>query len=101
MNKDPMGAIDSIGNTQEYSGIIQTDITIYTKDQLVEWLAECGYEIRSIYGIHNIYGYIVDNEIKMDEQWHVEMVELELKLSSLSPYKDVAIFTHLIAQKTT
>ncbi|WP_339243719.1 methyltransferase domain-containing protein [Paenibacillus sp. FSL R10-2796] len=101
MNKDPMGAIDSIGNTQEYSGIIQTDITIYTKDQLVEWLAECGYEIRSIYGIHNIYGYIVDNEIKMDEQWHVEMVELELKLSSLSPYKDVAIFTHLIAQKAT
>ncbi|WP_313641130.1 methyltransferase domain-containing protein [Paenibacillus sp.] len=101
INKDPQGALDSIGNTQEYSGVIQTDISIYTKDQLVEWLADCGYEVRSTYGIHNIYGYIADNEIKMDEDWNEQMVELELKLSCVSPYKDIAIFTHLIAEKSS
>lgn len=99
INKDPEGALDSIGNTQEYSGIIQTDITIYTKDQLVEWLEECGYKVRYSYGIHNLYGYIADNDIKMDKQWNEQMIELELKLGSESPYKDIAIFTHLIAEK--
>ncbi|MNO24339.1 putative S-adenosyl-L-methionine-dependent methyltransferase [compost metagenome] len=99
INKDPKGARDSIGNTQEYSGIIQTDITLYTKDQLVEWLAEYGYQVRYSYGIHNLYGYIADNDIKMDEQWNAQMMELELKLGSESPYKDIAIFTHLMAEK--
>ncbi|WP_419884493.1 class I SAM-dependent methyltransferase [Paenibacillus sp. B-A-8] len=99
MNKDPQGALDSIGNMREYSGIIQTEITIYTNDQLAEWLENCGYEIRWTYGIHNIYGYIADNEVKMDEDWNKHMVELELKLGSESPYKDIAIFTHLIAEK--
>lgn len=56
VNKDPQGAQASIGNTQEYSGIIQTEITIYSLEQLIEWLADCGYEVRNTYGIHNIYG---------------------------------------------
>lgn len=99
INKDPQGAVESIGNTQEYSGIIQKEITIYTNDQLIEWLENCGYEVRSTYGIHNTYGYIADNEIKMDADWNRQMAELELKLGSESPYKDIAIFTHLIAEK--
>ncbi|MGZ9584044.1 class I SAM-dependent methyltransferase [Paenibacillus marinisediminis] len=99
VNKDPEDALASIGNKQEYSGIIQTDYTLYSYEQLVEWLDACGYDVRCTYGIHNLYGYIADNERKMDEAWHEQMMKLELEISRMHPYKDIAIFTHLIAVK--
>lgn len=99
VNRDPKGAAASIGNNQKFSGIIQTEITIYPLEQLEKWLAECGYEIRKTYGIHNLYGYITDNELKMNTEWNAQMVDLELTLGSLSPYKDIAIFSHIIAKK--
>jgi len=91
VNKDPQGAYASIGNMKEYSGIIQTDITIYPLEQLADWLTDCGYEVRNTYGIHNIYGYITDNALKLDEAWHAQMLNLEFTLGSLSPYKEIAI----------
>lgn len=99
INKDPESALNSIGNDQEYSGIIQTDIRTYTYDQLSRWLHEVGYEIVADFGIHNIYGYITDNEIKQNEEWHNKMIELELELGGQAPYKDISIFKHIIAKK--
>jgi len=95
------GALESIGNNKEYSGIIQSDITTYPFDQLSAWLDEIGYEIVEHFGIHNIYGYIADNEIKINEEWNSNIVKLELELGNQSPYKDIAIFTHIIARKRT
>lgn len=99
INKDPESALTSIGNNKEYSGIIQTDITTYTYDQLSSWLRESGYEIVGHFGIHNIYGYISDNDIKQNEEWHNKMISLELALGDHSPYRDISIFKHIIARK--
>ncbi|XEC97302.1 class I SAM-dependent methyltransferase [Paenibacillus tarimensis] len=99
INKDPEGALDSVNNYQEYSGIIQTNITTYSLDHLGVMLEESGYEIQGRYGIHNIYGYISDNEIKHDINWHNKTVKLELELGEKSPYRDIAVFTHIIARK--
>ncbi|TMV50325.1 methyltransferase domain-containing protein [Paenibacillus mesophilus] len=99
VNKNPEEALASIGSTQEYSGIIQTDITIYTRDQLEAWLEQYGYEVIGTYGIHNLYGYITDNEVKMDDTWNNQIIKLEMELGKLHPYKDIAIFSHLIARK--
>lgn len=99
INKDPDGGLASIGNNKEYSGIIQTDITTYTFDQLSTWLSESGYEIAGHFGIHNIYGYISDNDIKQSEEWHNKTIRLEFELGNQSPYRDIAIFTHIIAKK--
>lgn len=99
VSKEPKAALAGISNMKEFSSVIQTDITVYPAVQLEEWLAECGYKVRGTYGIHNLYGYIADNEIKMDESWDHHMVELELELGRLHPYKDIAVFSHLIAAK--
>ncbi|MNZ85346.1 putative S-adenosyl-L-methionine-dependent methyltransferase [compost metagenome] len=99
INKDPGSALASIGNEKEYSGIIQTDITTYTYNQLSSWLCESGYDIVGHFGIHNIYGYISDNDIKQNEEWHAETIKLEFELGHQSPYRDIAIFTHIIAKK--
>jgi S-adenosylmethionine-dependent methyltransferase len=100
LNKDPEDALASIGSSREYSGIIQTDITVYPYSQLVEWLNEAGYEIEGHFGIHNLYGYIADNELKQTEEWHNQTMRLELELGNHSPYRDIAIFTHIIAKKS-
>ncbi|WP_157685405.1 methyltransferase domain-containing protein [Paenibacillus donghaensis] len=97
--KDPERALANMGSSQEYSGIIQTDITVYSYEQLTEWLHEAGYEIAEHYGIHNLYGYIADNELKQDEEWHKQVTELEMEAGKQSPYRDIAVFTHIIARK--
>ncbi|MOA54970.1 hypothetical protein D3C78_1786780 [compost metagenome] len=63
------------------------------------WLRESNYEIVAHFGIHNIYGYIQDNDIKQNEEWHNQMMKLELELGDHSPYRDISIFTHIIAKK--
>jgi S-adenosylmethionine-dependent methyltransferase len=99
INKDPEGALISIENDKEYSGIIQTEITTYEFEQIVKWLSESGYEILERYGIHNVYGYVADNDIKHDDDWHNKMIKLELQLGHISPYREIAIFTHIVARK--
>ena len=99
INKDPEEALHSIGNPKEYSHVIQTDIVTYTLEQLIDLLHSSGYELVERYGIHNTYGYIADNECKQNEAWHDKATALELRLSRMSPYRDIAMFTHLIARK--
>lgn len=101
LNKDPEGALASIGSSREYSGIIQTDITVYSYQQLEKWLGDAGYKIEDHFGIHNLYGYIADNELKQSEEWHNQTLRLELELGKQSPYREIAIFTHIIAKKST
>ncbi|MNN65380.1 hypothetical protein D3C81_1808780 [compost metagenome] len=51
------------------------------------------------FGIHNVYGYIADNDVKQNEEWHNKTIQLEFELGHQSPYRDIAIFTHIIAKK--
>ncbi len=97
--KQPAEALAGMDSGKEYSGIIGTDITVYSCDRLTEWLREAGYEVTGHYGIHNVYGYITDNELKQDEAWHEQMKDLEFGLGSRSPYREIAVFSHLIARK--
>lgn len=99
INKSPEEALSSLGTNQEYSGIIQTDITVYTLEQLEGMLEEAGYKMIERYGIHNVYGYIADNEVKQDTGWNARISKLELELGRIRPYKDIAVFTHIIAKK--
>ncbi|WP_151732823.1 methyltransferase domain-containing protein [Paenibacillus tengchongensis] len=99
MLKQPAEALAGMGSDKEYSGIIGTDITVYSCEQLTEWLRESGYKVAGHFGIHNVYGYIADNELKHDDAWHEQMKQLEFGLGGQSPYRDIAVFTHLIARK--
>jgi hypothetical protein len=99
IGKNPEDALTSLHSNKEFSSIIQTDITTYDYETLCIWLEEEDYVIVERFGIHNLYGYIADNDIKHDENWHRQMLALELEISSLSPYREVAIFTHILARK--
>ncbi|GGG05983.1 hypothetical protein GCM10010912_58300 [Paenibacillus albidus] len=89
----------AVGGSIEYRGIIGTYIAVYPLHQLEEWLQQAGYEVEAHCGIHNVYGYIDDNDIKHDEAWHEQVRSLELTIVRLSPYRDNAVFTHIIAWK--
>jgi 2-polyprenyl-3-methyl-5-hydroxy-6-metoxy-1,4-benzoquinol methylase len=99
LGKDPDRALASFGSSKDYSSVIGTDINIYTYEQLTEWLNQAGYQIAGHCGIHNIYGYITDNEIKQSEEWHNKAAAMEMELGNHSPYRDIAQFTHIVAKK--
>lgn len=97
VDKSPKKALTYIGENSDYSSVIGAEISLYSNEAIQKWLNNAGFEVVNRYGVHNLYGYI-DNEFKFDADWNKQMTELEMQVSSISPYRDIAIFTHTIAQ---
>ncbi|WP_157967368.1 class I SAM-dependent methyltransferase [Paraliobacillus zengyii] len=99
VDKSPAKALTYIGKKSDYSAVIGAETSLYTNDDIQKWLNNAGFKVVNRYGVHNLYGYI-DNEFKFDPDWNKQMTELEMQVSSISPYRDIAVFTHTIAQLT-
>ncbi|MED1203235.1 class I SAM-dependent methyltransferase [Heyndrickxia acidicola] len=97
VDKSPTKALSYIGNKTDYSSVIGADISLFSKEDIEEWLNKAGFKVVNRFGIHNLYGYI-DNEFKFDAEWNKQAAELEMQVCNLSPYRDIAVFTHTIAQ---
>jgi 2-polyprenyl-3-methyl-5-hydroxy-6-metoxy-1,4-benzoquinol methylase len=99
VDKSPTVAISYLGRKTDYSSVIGADINLYSFEDIEEWLRKAGLKVVNRYGIHNLYGYI-DNEFKFEDDWDTQAAELEMQVCNLSPFRDIAVFTHIIAQLT-
>jgi S-adenosylmethionine-dependent methyltransferase len=97
VDKSPIKAISYIDRKTDYSSVIGADINLYSFEDIEKWLKKAGLQVVNRYGIHNLYGYI-DNEFKFDTEWDKQVTELEMQVCNLSPYRDIALFNHFIAQ---
>lgn len=94
---DIVKAKEGIGQDREYNPLIGTYVNQYSIDTYLEWMKAAHLEFVGHYGIRCVYDYIKDEE--NGPQKYKEMLSLELELGNLSPYRDIAFFTHLIVQK--
>jgi S-adenosylmethionine-dependent methyltransferase len=99
LNQEFKKARESIHQKKEYNPLIRTYLTQYSFDTLAHWLSEAGLEIVGHYGIRCIYDYIVGDQYTKNPEWYQQAFLLEKEVGSLSPYRDIASFTHIIAQK--
>ncbi|MGE7217539.1 class I SAM-dependent methyltransferase [Priestia koreensis] len=97
VEKSPSAALSFVDRKTDYSSVIGADISLFSQDDLNKWLTKAGFQVIERYGIHNLYSYI-DNEHKFDDEWNQKMTELEMKVCSVSPYRDIAVFSHTIAR---
>ena len=56
-------------------------------------------ELKEVYGIRTFFGLSSNNEIKFNEEWYSNMLELETKAGAIDEYKKVAFYNHLIFRK--
>jgi S-adenosylmethionine-dependent methyltransferase len=84
-----------------FNPLIGTELTQYPLNTLKEWLEENSLELQAYYGVRSIFDYIVGEEYKMNKDWYENILSLEKEVTDLSPYRDIAQFTHIIAKKVS
>lgn len=74
-------------------------INYYTVNDMLNWFASRNIEIEKVLGIRTFYALNTNNEIRFDPAWQEQMFELEMKVSDLEVYKNIAFFNHVLLLK--
>jgi SAM-dependent methyltransferase len=73
-------------------------IRYYEDSQIEEWSS--GLFIEKTFGIRTFWDLQQNQEKHSDEEWQEKMMKLELRVSELEDFIDIAFFHHLIIRKT-
>lgn len=72
-------------------------IRYYEDNDIVKWCK--GLKIAKTYGIRTLWDLQQNQEIHKDKEWQDKMIEVEMRVSDIKEYKDIAFFHHLILKK--
>ena len=97
LNDDPKTALDMLNRQNDESSPFGNR-NVYDNDHLIKMLST-GMTHKFTYGIRAFYGLSSNNEIKFNDEWYQNMLELETRAGSIDEYKKVAFFHHLIIEK--
>ena len=73
-------------------------IRYYEDSDITKWCD--GLRIEKICGIRTFWDLQQNQECHRDPAWQEKMIEVELRVSELEAYRDIAFFHHLIIKKT-
>ena len=69
----------------------------YEDGDITKWCS--GLQIKETYGIRTFWDLQQNQECHKDPAWQEKMIEAELRVSQIPPYRDIAFFHHLILVK--
>jgi S-adenosylmethionine-dependent methyltransferase len=98
---DLKAALDSLDQTAVNTALFGVEMHLFTREQLVEMLFSANFQLVADYGIRCVTDYIQNNEIKAQAEFYEQLVTLERALGERLPYKYLARFFHVLAQKET
>ncbi|TCP52538.1 methyltransferase family protein [Tumebacillus sp. BK434] len=96
--QDPLKALELLDRREFHFEMMNATARNYTLAEAANWLNFCGFDVLEHYGVRTVYD-LIPNEPKSDPAWHQNALQMELVLSTRSPYKEMAMFNHLIARK--
>ena len=73
------------------------EIRYYEDDEITEWAP--GLDIEKIYGIRTFWDLQQNQEKHADEDWQEAMMQLDMRVSQMDTFRDIAFFHHLILRK--
>ena len=73
------------------------EIKYYDDDNIIEWCPEL--KITKTMGMRTFWDLQQNQEIHKDKDWQRNMVEIEMRVSEIKEYQDIAFFHHLIIEK--
>jgi S-adenosylmethionine-dependent methyltransferase len=71
---------------------------MYSDKQIKGWMDEAELSIEAVYGLSTLFD-ITPDSYNGDEEWKSKALELELKLSEISPYREIATYWHFVVKK--
>ena len=72
-------------------------IHYYNDEDITKWCD--GFSISKVHGIRTFWDLQQNQEIHKDADWQEKMVQVEMRVSDIEEYRDIAFFHHLIITK--
>lgn len=72
-------------------------IHYYEDAQIEEWCDT--FRITKTLGMRTFWDLQQQQDIHKNENWQEKMIEMEMRVCDLKPYKDIAFFHHLFLEK--
>ena len=88
---------DALLNGEDGCASAYGTIHYYEDGDITKWCS--GLQIKETYGIRTFWDLQQNQECHKDRAWQEKMIEAELRVSQIPPYRDIAFFHHLILVK--
>lgn len=72
-------------------------IRYYEEDQITEWASQMKSE--KVYGIRTFWDLQQNQEKHGEEEWQERMIRLEMRVSEIDEFRNIAFFHHLLLEK--
>jgi len=90
-------AIENLDIKSIRAVVFDTDMRVYTGDEMKQILERTGYTVHAEYGVRCICDYIPDNDIKSNPDFFAKLEKLEIEMANKYPYYLLARNFQLIA----
>jgi len=88
---------DALLNGEDGCASVYGTIHYYEDDNITKWCE--GLHIKATFGIRTFWDLQQKQACHKDPAWQEKMIEAELRVSQIRPYRDIAFFHHLILEK--
>ena len=88
---------DALLNGEDGCASAYGTIHYYEDADVTKWCK--GFQIKETFGIRTFWDLQQKQECHKDPAWQEKMIEAELRVSQILPYRDIAFFHHLILEK--
>lgn len=72
-------------------------IHYYSDKDLTKWCN--GFSIQKTYGIRTFWDMQQNQEIHRDSDWQEKMIAMEMRVSEIEEFQNIAFFHHVLLQK--
>lgn len=72
-------------------------ISYYDDEAIIEW--NDSFHLEEVLGVRTFWGLQQNNEPKKESNWQEKMLEVEMKVSKMKEYRNIAFFHHLLMRK--
>ena len=73
-------------------------IRYYENTDLVQWAPEL--TLQEVWGLRTFWDLQQNQDKHADAAWQEQMIQLEMRVAQMSPYRDIAFFHHLLCVKS-
>jgi S-adenosylmethionine-dependent methyltransferase len=95
---DPAGALSKLEQGNFCAGLFDLQGTAYTEEEASGWLRAAGLAITAGYGVRSFADYVPAKRLE-DAVFFDALLDLELAAAGRRPYRSMARYVHLIANK--
>ncbi len=75
------------------------EVDYYGINDIREWIGDLDINIEKVLAIRSLFGLHPNNEIRYDPVWQEKMFELEMKVSSIDDFVNIAFYNHILLKK--